>query len=367
MKLFIPLLLFFFSGLALSAQSVTNVKFKQDGSKIEVTYDLQNDMPMEIAVFCSTDGGRSFGEALKSVAGDVGKGVSPGSGKKIIWDTLKERDMLYSGQVAFKVTGAVDLAGEMILVEGGSFMMGCTNEQTDCSDSEKPAHRVTLSSYSIGKTETTVAQFKLFIDATNYQTDADKEGFSYVWTGSKYEKRNGTNWKCDVSGTPRQPFEYNHPVIHVSWNDATAYCNWLSRKTGKTYRLPTEAQWEYAARGGNKSRGTQYSGSNNLDEVAWHDTNSGSSTRPVGQKKPNELGICDMTGNVWEWCNDWYDESYYQASPSSNPQGAGSGSLRVYRGGSWCYDAQRCRVAYRNCYTPVSRYDYLGFRPVLVP
>ena len=287
---------------------------------------------------------------------------------------MKTRNLLVFAFVVITVSNAIGQNGEtvspndsieMVFVEGGSFMMGCTYEQADCYDNEKPAHRVTLSSYSISKTETTVAQFKQFVDATNYQTDADKEGFSYVWNGSSSEKRNGANWKGDVNGTQRPPSEYNHPVIHVSWNDATAYCNWLSRKTGKTYRLPTEAQWEYAAQGGKKSRRTLYSGSNNLDEVAWHDTNSGSSTQPVGQKKPNELGICDMTGNVWEWCNDWYDESYYRVSPSGNPQGAGSGSFRVLRGGSWSNVATRCRVAIRGIITPVSRSSNGGFRPVL--
>ena len=239
----------------------------------------------------------------------------------------------------------------MVFVEGGSFMMGCINEQIGCRDGEKPAHRITLGSYSISKTETTVARFKQFIEATNYQTDADKE--------------NETNWKCDVSSSPRPPSEYNHPVINVSWNDAIAYCNWLSRKTCHTYHLPTEAQWEYAARGRNKSKGTQFAGSNNLEEVAWNCGNSWNTTQPVGLMKPNELGICDISGNVWEWCNDWYDKNYYRVSLSSNPQGAGSGSYRVLRVGSWRDGAPYCRVTFRFKGTPVIRNSILGFRPVL--
>jgi formylglycine-generating enzyme required for sulfatase activity len=244
---------------------------------------------------------------------------------------------------------------EMVFVEGGTFKMGSNDY-----DDEKPIHDVTVSDFYIGKYELTVAQFKAFIDDTAYQTDADKEGSSYIWTGSKVDKTKGVNWRCDVNGKIRPENEYDHPVIHVSWNDAVAYAKWLSEKTGKRYRLLTEAEWEYAARGGNKNKGCKYAGSDKLDEVGWYYDNSGSKTHPVGQKKPNELGIYDMSGNVWEWCGDWYGD--YPSEPQSNPTGPVKGPLRVLRGGSWNNVNYICRVAYRNWDFPNIRYGRFGFR-----
>ncbi len=155
-------------------------------------------------------------------------------------------------------------------------------------------------------------------------------------------------------------------ILNVSWNDAIKYCKWLSKKLGKNITLPTEAQWEFAARGGNKSRGYKYSGSNSLDAVAWHDGNSNNKTHNVAQKKANELGLYDISGNVWgEWCLDWYNSDYYSNSPNRNPQGPSSGNRKVLRGGSW-YDGASyyCRVAYRNYGSPDYRdYDF-GFRVV---
>ena len=135
--------------------------------------------------------------------------------------------------------------------------------------------------------------------------------------------------------------------------------------TGKKFSLPTEAQWEFAARGGTHSQGYLYAGSNNLNDVAWQDGNSGSNTHPVGQKQPNELGLQDMSGNVWEWCQDWYDS--YPDDAKTDPVGPSSGSYRVFRGGGWGSDAQYCRVAYRNYCTPDYSSNYLGFRLVLSP
>ncbi|MFQ5825171.1 MAG: SUMF1/EgtB/PvdO family nonheme iron enzyme, partial [bacterium] len=244
--------------------------------------------------------------------------------------------------------------GNMVFVEGGTFQMG----SNDGYDDEKPVHSVTVSSFYMSKYEVTVAEFKRFVEATSYQTDADKQGWSYIWTGTSWEKKNEVNWKCDVNGNERPASDYDHPVIHVSWNDAVAYCKWAGG------HLPTEAEWEYAARGGSKSHGYKYSGSNKAGEVAWYFNNSGKTTHPVGQKQPNELGLYDMSGNVWEWCWDWYDKNYYRNSPRNNPKGPNSGKYRVLRGGSWVNYADSVRSAIRSRNLPVLKINYSGFRCV---
>ena len=218
---------------------------------------------------------------------------------------------------------------EVILVQGGSFTMGSRVEKN-----ETP-HSVTLSGYSIGKYTVTVGQYKKYCAATG---TAMPEAPSWGWNDM-------------------------HPMVKVNYNDAVAYCNWLGGKFGGDWHLPTEAQWEFAARGGNKSGNYTYSGSDNLDEVAWYKANSGRNQEPVGLKKPNELGIYDMSGNVWEWCNDWYGD--YGATAQTNPKGPASGPARVSRGGGCKFAASFCRVAYRILNLPTDSNDALGFRVVL--
>ena len=218
---------------------------------------------------------------------------------------------------------------DMIRVEAGTFTMGATTEMKDPWDDEKPTHQVTLTNdYYIGKYEVTQALWKAVMG------------------------KNPSNFKGD-----------NLPVEEVSWNDCQKFISKLNSITGKTFRLPTEAEWEYAARGGKKSRGYQYSGSNNLSDVAWYTDNSGSKTHTVGSKQANELGIYDMSGNVYEWCQDW--KGSYSSSSQVNPTGDNSGSDRVYRGGSWFDTARRCRSSYRDISAPVYRGSYLGLRLVL--
>ena len=269
-----------------------------------------------------------------------------------------------------------DKSDDMVLVKGGTFQMGSSEGGSD----EQPVHTVTIGNFYLGKYEVTVREFKEFIDASGYRTDAEKDGGSYFWNGKEWEKRSGINWKYDAEGILRPSSDYNHPVIHVSWNDATEYCKWLSQKTGKQYRLPTEAEWEYAAGNGNKH--TKYSwgngnpsgkqGGNVADETGkskfsdWTIFNGYSDgyvyTAPVGSFNGNELGLYDMTGNVWEWCQDWYESDYYKSSPSSNPKGPATGSSRVIRGGSWRSDPQGCRVAFRADGSPGYRSVFTGFR-----
>ncbi len=248
------------------------------------------------------------------------------------------------------------LTDDMIFVEGGTFQMGSNDGDAD----EKPIHYVIVNDFYIGKYEVTVSEFKEFIDAEDYKTDAAKKGYSYVWDGG-WAKKKGVTWKCDVEGSKRSKREYNHPVIHVSWNDANAYCKW------KGGRLPTEAEWEFAAKDGNKSEGYQYSGSNNIKSIGWCDENSGDKTYSVGKKQPNKLGIYDMSGNVWEWCNDRYKSGYYKNSPKKNPQGPQSGSLFVLRGGSWHNDKYGCRVVNRGKGSRDNGLNSSGFRFVRTP
>jgi formylglycine-generating enzyme required for sulfatase activity len=155
----------------------------------------------------------------------------------------------------------------------------------------------------------------------------------------------------------------NCPVENVSWNDAQDFIRKLNQQTGKNYRLPTEAEWEFAARGGNKSKGYKYAGGNYRSNVAWYYDNSGGKTHAVGQKQANELGIYDMSGNVWEWCGDWYGD--YSSSSQTNPKGPSYGSSRVLRGGGWDFDASDCRVSSRDDLAPGYRDYYDGFRLVL--
>ena len=217
-------------------------------------------------------------------------------------------------------SGEVTYKDGMVYVEGGTFQMG-SNSESD----EKPIHTVTISGFFMDKTEVTQAEYR------------------------KVMGKNPSNFSgCD-----------DCPVENVSWNDANAY----AQKVGK--RLPTEAEWEYAARGGNKSKGYRYSGSNGngIGAAGWYDNNSDDKTHPVAQKQPNELGLYDMSGNVWEWCSDWYGS--YSSSPQNNPQGPSSGSYRVLRGGCWFDYDLNCRAASRDRHNPGVRNNDYGFRLVL--
>ena len=204
---------------------------------------------------------------------------------------------------------------EMVFVKGGTFQMG----SNDGEDDEKPVHTVKVGDFWIGKYEVRMVEFKKFIDVTGYMTNGEKfskwiSDQAYLSSGIKLDERE-PDWQQDENGKKRKEEEYSiYPVVKISYNDAISYCEWLSQKTGKKYRLPTEAEWEYAARGGNLSKGYKYAGSNNLDEVGWHKENSGERLHYIGQKKPNELGLYDMSGNAREWCMDWYNVNYYYMS-----------------------------------------------------
>lgn len=216
---------------------------------------------------------------------------------------------------------------DMVYVEGGTFTMGALPKHGDDADEyEKPVHNVTLSSYYIGKYEVTQAQWKEVMGS------------------------NPSFFKGD-----------NLPVENVSWNDTQIFIRKLNEKTGNKYRLPTEAEWEFAARGGNRSRGFKYSGNNSYSVVAWHYKNSGKNTHPVGSKGANELGIYDMSGNVWEWCQDWYSD--YNATAQTNPKGPAAGKYKVKRGGSWHHHFKYCRNSARSSDKYLdSKQNYNGLR-----
>ena len=244
--------------------------------------------------------------------------------------TSPSRSSTQGDRITVSVPGT-SVSFEMVRVKAGSFTMGCTSEQSDC-DNDETTHRVTLTE-----------DFYMGI---------------YEVTQELWQAVMGTN-PSNFKGSDR-------PVESVSWDDAQAFCRELSSVTGKTFVLPTEAQWEYAARGGHLAPQQQpkYAGSFSVDAVAWYSGNSGSTTHPVGQKRANALGLYDMSGNVYEWCRDWYGS--YGTSPQTEPTGPGSGSYRVLRGGSWLGDAG-VRVSYRGSGTPSHRGNGLGIRVVCLP
>ncbi len=257
----------------------------------------------------------------------------------------------------------------MVYVEGGTFLMG-TNKDKYREIDEENVHLVKLDDFYIGKTEITIAQFAKFVEETNYKTDAEIKGRSYIWDDEKalmVEKEN-VNWRCNELGELINENDYSYyPVVYISWQDATAFCNWLSEKTGKKYSLPTEAQWEYAARGGKYSKGYMYSGSNKIKKVAWYWDDSQREEHPVSNLLPNELGIHDMSGNVYEWCYDWY-EATYSTENQENPEGPENEKSklfrRVIRGGSWATTKNFCRVTNRDSGNPNLGTSTSGFRIV---
>lgn len=233
---------------------------------------------------------------------------------------------------------------KMVYVEGGTFTMGCTSEQGgDCEDDESPNRQTTVNSFYIGMLEVTQGQWeKVMGTSISLQRNKANSSWSMYGTGADY------------------------PMYYVSWDEAKEFCVRLSRQTGKTYRLAYEAEWEYAARGGKKNESTKYSGGWSIDDVAWYYNNSNQSTHPCGTKRANALGLYDMSGNVYEWCEDWYGSQYLQYD-NNNPKGASNGSYRVFRGGSWYDYTKYCRVADRGSNTPSARDGNVGFRVVCVP
>ena len=239
-----------------------------------------------------------------------------------------ESETMIRSEFEYKTYTVNGMSFDMVKVEGGTFTMGATSEQgSDADSDEKPAHQVTLSDYMIGKTEVTQEL-----------------------------------WQAVMGSNPSWFKGGDLPVEDVSWNDCQYFIKKLNSLTGLNFRLPTEAEWEYAARGGNKSKGYKYSGSNNIGSVAWYGENSSSKTHTVATKSPNELGLYDMSGNVREWCSDWYQK--YGRGSKTNPKGPSKGPLHVSRGGSWYDNSRNCRVSHRSRF-PVLYKNSLGLRLAL--
>ena len=335
------------------AQRVSNVSFHRsgkEGREIVITYSL--DKRADIRFQVSTDEGRHFSDYIRSFSGDAGKGVAPGKEKRIlIYDLPELAEIPYNPDtllgfneadtvIVFNVEvddGSVDIfLGDikfrMMQVAGGTFRMGCTRPGAakHSYEADKPVHTVTVDSFYMGQTEVT-QRLWLAVMGTN-----------------------PSQWKSNDS----------LPVEQVSYNDVQIFIARLSQLTGYRFRLPTEAEWEFAARGGNRSRGCIYPGSDGtLGSVAWYGINSNNHTHPVGRLQPNELGLYDMAGNVWEWCSDWYSD--YTAEPQDNPRGPKHGENRILRGGCINSPSWGCAVSDRSWYLPDHGYGFHGFRLVL--
>jgi formylglycine-generating enzyme required for sulfatase activity len=284
---------------------------------------------------------------------------------------------------------------ELVRIPAGDFLMGgqepaeqlarafaAYGRRPDYFQDEYPRHRVRITRpFFLGKTEVTVGQFREFVRETGYRTEAERDGtggWGYNPTAGKCEGRKPQySWR-----DPGFPQAEEHPVVDVTWNDAVAFCRWLGRREGKTYRLPTEAEWEYSCRAGTTTRyangddpaalaevarvtddrgRTQFP---HVQEMVIPEGETGRFTTPVGRLRPNRFGLCDMHGNVWEWCSDWYGEDYYARAPVDDPSGPEAGVVRVRRGGGWNSFPLWARASFRNYNTPESRCVNLGFRVV---
>ena len=319
------------------AQHIGNVAFTLNNDTLRITYSL--DRTADICVRVAVAGGH-FTPPLEGLTGAVGKGVKAGDSLLITAVALREIRGEHDSTLQFLVEvddGALlvqfdSIAFRMMPVEGGSFTMGCTRPHGESNTyiDELPTHRVTVNTFYLGQHEVTQQLWKAVMGD------------------------NPSKWTTSDS----------LPVEQVSWNDAQIFIARLSQITGLRFRLPTEAEWEYAARGGNRSRGTIYPGTASMVfETCWYGGNSDGHSHPVGLLKPNELGLYDMGGNVLEWCADWM--TAYSEGPQTSPQGPKQGENRILRGGCFNSPTWGCSVWERSWYLPDFRYSWQGFRLAL--
>jgi len=299
------------------SQNFSNVRAKQDGLSITIQYDMSGKLFRgdKIALTYSIDNGKNY-SIIKDAEGDLGSNVLPGKNNEINW-LLIDKDFIIGKIINFRV---VAIPEGMVYVDGGQF----TRIGIDDKKKEKTEHSITLGSFLMDETEVTQREYRHVMG--RYASD---------YTGCM---------EC--------------PVENVSWFDAMEYAKMIGK------RLPTEAEWEFAARGGAKAnRDYEYSGSNKIDDVAWYLSNT-ESKQPVGKKKPNAIGLYDMSGNVWEWCADWFHDEYFQIAKNENPQGPDYGTEKVVRGGSWFSNEVFCNVSRRYKLKPDYRDTNFGFRCV---
>ena len=299
------------------SQSFSNVRAKQDGLSITIQYDMSGKLFRgdKIALTYSIDNGKNY-SIIKDAEGDLGSNVLPGKNNEINW-LLIDKDFIIGKIINFRIVAIPD---GMVYVDGGQFTRIGINDKKK----EKTEHSITIGSFLMDETEVTQREYRHVMG--KYASD---------YTGCM---------EC--------------PVENVSWFDAMEY----ARMIGK--RLPTEAEWEFAARGGARANHVyEYSGSNKIDDVAWYLSNT-ESKQPVGKKKPNAIGLYDMSGNVWEWCSDWFHDDYFQIAKNENPQGPDYGTEKVVRGGSWFSNEVFCNVSRRYKLKPDYRDTNFGFRCV---
>ena len=316
------------------ASEVKKVTAKQVGNRMLFEYDLAGDETDAEVKVTITIKGQTYPMDKLHLEGDFGN-VRAGRGKKVWWNVLQDFPQGIASEVEWEVVAGDKMSRdpftgmEFVFVKGGCYQMGDTFG--DGLSDEKPVHEVCVDDFYMG---------------------------IYEVTQTQWEKVMGNNPSHFKKGG-------HYPVEQVSWNDIQDFIGRLTRETGRKYRLPTEAEWEYAARSGGKKE--KYAGTNReneLPEYAWNAANSGISTHPGAQKKPNGLGLYDMNGNVREWCSDWHDENYYKGSPKNNPKGPDSGIGRVLRGGSWYDDPREVRASTRVRLYPSGGSNDSGFRLV---
>jgi len=330
------------------AQTITNIQTQRKEKQIEITYDLEYSTEVFITLNVHDKTDTILKGHSSIVKGDIGSNISSGK-KKILLEFSIDPSSVFSENSVFTVKALTGLTN-MVYVIGGNYMMGTDMGKND----EKPAHNVKVNSFYISKYEVTAEEYSLFCKETGNSMPVDP--FVY-FSKQKFQP-------ISIEGNNK-----NMAIINVNWDNAVAYCTWLSKKMGRTYRLPTEAEWEFAGRGGNQSKGYNYAGSNNKNDVAWCFGSAGSgssevlygSLHQVGRLKPNELGLYDMSGNAWEWCLDYFHEEYYLFSQSDNPTGPERGVAHVLRGGAYDFVDVRIFVRYSGIFPELTSY---GFRVV---
>jgi formylglycine-generating enzyme required for sulfatase activity len=312
-------------------------------------FDTQNaKSERSLSEFCRTED-ELIDLVQKTAAKLLGEPTEAAASKKA--EEKKELDKTFTNSIGM----------EFIFVPGGRFKMGSPEKEPGRYGNEGPQHEVQITRpFYLGKYEVRVSEFREFVKATNYKTQTEARGGSWVWKKDKFVRDPEIFWY-----RPGFSQADNHPVACISWKDAMEYCKWLGSKTGHVYRLPTEAEWEYACRAGSQEAYSFGPDGRGLEKHGWFLDNAGGKTHPVGQKKPNAWGFYDMHGNVWELCQDWLGN--YASSFVVDPTGVPSGLTRVIRGGGWGTRPQDSRCAVRKDSTPADASNRNGFRLVRMP